>query len=92
MGCGYYLKFFALIAKGQKILAEKSPLIRHSSPKRPEDSPKQPGLDKALNSAENQAFLRDVSYLFIFAINTKLSWKMKSGYLNMKIRLRSSYR
>lgn len=68
MGCGYYLKFFALIAKGQKILAEKSPLIRHSSPKRPEDSPKQPGLDKALNSAENQAFLRDVSYLFIFAI------------------------
>ena len=62
MGCGYNLECFALIAKGQKILAEKSPLIRHSSPKRPDDSPiKQPGLDKALNSAENQAFLREVS-------------------------------
>ena len=46
--------------KGQKVLAEKSPLLRHSSPKRPEQS-RQTGVDKALNSMENQAFLRDVS-------------------------------
>ncbi|XP_065219139.1 MAP kinase-activating death domain protein isoform X2 [Planococcus citri] len=48
--------------KGQKVLAEKSPLIRHSSPKRPDDVPKQQGSDKALNSAENQGFLRDLAH------------------------------
>lgn len=46
---------------GQKVLAEKSPLIRHSSPRKPDDVPRQQGSDKALNSAENQGFLRDVS-------------------------------
>lgn len=48
--------------KGQKILAEKSPLIRHSSPKRPDDVPKALCSDKALNSAENQVFLRDLAH------------------------------
>lgn len=85
MGCGNYLKFFTLIAKGQKILAEKSPLIRHSSPKRPEDSPKQPGLDKALNSAENQAFLRDVSCLFLPS-NTKVIMKSEAMEALIKFR------
>lgn len=49
--------------RGQKVSADKSPLLRHSSPKRPEDQPRPSGSDKALNSAENQAFLRDVSFI-----------------------------